>query len=138
MSELQPMDLALLVGLGAALLAAAALWWRARGLGVELRRLRQQQQRLQADFSALLGCSRGMGVQLRRQQALARRLGERQSQLEHGDGGAGSARVQAALGLVAGGADSDEIASRCGLSRGEAELLLRLQALQRGEARRAA
>jgi len=42
------------------------------------------------------------------------------------------------LGLVAGGADSDEIASRCGLSRGEAELLLHLQALQRGEARRAA
>jgi len=41
--------------------------------------------------------------------------------LEHGDGGGdGSARVQAALGLVAGGADSDEIASRCELSRGEA------------------
>ncbi len=122
-------------GLAGAMAWAAAGWLRARSLARELSGLRTESDRMRNDLAALLRCSRGMGEQLRRQQALVRRLNERQAQVERGDG---SARVQAAETLLRNGADVAEIASRCGMSRGEAELLVHLEDLRRREARAAA
>jgi hypothetical protein len=101
-----------------------------------LERSLDAQSRIQAELrhelQALLGCSRGIGERLSAHGVQLLRLAERQSQIEREHG---EERHVAASALLAAGATPVEVARRCGLSRGEAELMQHVRELRGGAAR---
>ena len=84
---------------------------------------------LQEDVQALCAGAANLGKHLSVMEQRLRRLSERQDQVEMRD------PVQQPYGhairLAQRGADVNELISNCGLSRGEAELLLRLHGVQK-------
>ncbi len=77
-----------------------------------------------AEISALLKCEKGIGSRLKQQQQQVRNIIERQDKLEVSDG-AGTSYRQAMV-LLNKGASTDELIDACDMSRGELELLSRL------------
>lgn len=117
-----------------ALLAVASLlgaWLAVRTARRADRRLREHGQRLEAlqeDVRALCAGAVGVDERMARMEHRARRLTERQEQIELRDNGD---RLYAqAVRMVEKGAGADELVSVCGLSRGEAELMVRMQGLE--------
>lgn len=83
---------------------------------------------LHDNFNALCSGSVGVGKRLGRLESKARQQAERQSRLEHK-----APDLQSygnAVRLANKGADMDELVDHCGLSRGEAELILFLNSQQ--------
>jgi len=77
---------------------------------------------LQSNFNALCSGSVGVGKRISRLESKTRQQAERQSRLEHK-----APDLQSygnAARLANKGADMDELVDHCGLSRGEAELIL--------------
>ncbi len=91
---------------------------------------------LRQEFGALLDCSRGLASQLGHQQQQLKQVNHRQQQLELNEGGEG--HVREAITLVRRGAGVEELVGDCGLSRSEAELVLRLHGRQEEELRSSA
>lgn len=98
---------------------------------LSLRRLRRQlhcrddqSSRQRDDFAALCKASVGAGDHLVRLEQQVRRLTERQDQIEMRN--AGDRPYTQAIQMVQSGADVSELISRCGLTRGEAELIAML------------
>lgn len=84
---------------------------------------RQQQalDALQADVRALCAGAVGLDERIGRLEQDARRLRERQEQIELHDNG--EPQYQQAVRMVQKGSKVEELMSVCGLSRGEAELV---------------
>ena len=80
-----------------------------------------------SELSALLMCERGMGSRLKQQQQQVRNIIERQDKLEISDGGGTSYRQ--AMVLLNKGASADELIDACDISRGELDLLSRLNSV---------
>lgn len=96
-----------------------------------VRRLRRQlysrenqSSRHHDDFAALCKASVGAGDHLVRLEQQVRRLTERQEQIEMRS--AGDRPYTQAIQMVQRGADISELVSKCGLTRGEAELIAML------------
>lgn len=94
---------------------------RLRGL---LRTREDQTVRARDDFAALCKASVGAGDHLVRLEQQVRRLTERQDQIEMRN--VGDRPYTQAIQMVQSGADVSELISRCGLTRGEAELIAML------------
>ncbi|BAZ93902.1 hypothetical protein TspCOW1_11330 [Thiohalobacter sp. COW1] len=84
---------------------------------------------LQGDLAALTRASVGAGEHLVQVENRVRRLSERQSQTEMRAGG--DRPYQQAIQLVQGGADAEALIRQCGLTRGEADLLVMLHGVAR-------
>ena len=106
-----------------------ALAWRVRGLSRRLDELREAMQRqdarlasLQADLGALCRASLGAGERIVQLANQVRWLDERQERTELQTMSERS--FDRAIKLVQEGGDIDALMQQCGLTRGEAELLV--------------
>lgn len=115
-----------------AVTAAGALAWllyQARQniaeLAYDSRNLRERLQQIEQEIGALCSASMGAGEHVVRMESQVQRIVERQNQLDM--------RINVerpysqASQLVTRGADIDELVETCGLTRGEAELLVMMQ-----------
>ncbi len=116
---------ALLVAL-LALLTATRTARRYRSLEGELEHRLEEAERT---LKALCSGSVGMGERLRASEKNLRRLVERQDRLSLKDSGEGPF-IQA-IRLVQTGADVERITRNCGVTRSEAELIVRLYGLDK-------
>ena len=82
---------------------------------------------LEQDLHALLSCEKGMGSRIKQQQNMVRTLAERQDKLEISDGS--NTSYKQAMVLLQRGASTDDLIDACDMSRGELELLSRLQSI---------
>ena len=125
------------IGIGIGILAA--LWGVAliavlRGQRRQRGELRMLQERLaereqdltalRSDLAALTKASVGAGDHLMQVEHRVRRLSERQNQSEMR--AVGDRPYQQAIQLVQNGADVEELVRQCGLTRGEADLIVML------------
>ena len=104
------------------------------GISLQSRKLRRLERALalqsdrldecSSEISALLKCEKGIGSRLKQQQQQVRNIIERQDKLEVSDG-AGTSYRQAMV-LLNKGASTDELIDACDMSRGELDLLSRL------------
>lgn len=112
--------------------AVAALAWQAyrthrtlAELAYDSRDLRERLQQLEQEIGALCTASMGAGEHVVRLESQVQRILERQNQIDM--------RVNVerpysqASQLVMRGADIEELVETCGLTRGEAELLVMMQ-----------
>jgi uncharacterized protein YigA (DUF484 family) len=116
-------------------LAAIALGYgsyalhRAHGVSVSLTEttceLRERVQQLEQELGALCSASLGAGDHVVRLEQLVQRIVERQNHLEMR--ATAERPYSHASQLVTRGADIDELVETCGLTRGEAELLVMMQ-----------
>lgn len=94
-------------------------------LAYDSRDLRERLQQLEHEIGALCSASMGAGEHVVRLESQVQRIVERQNQLDM--------RISVerpysqAAQLVMRGADIDELVETCGLTRGEAELLVMMQ-----------
>ncbi|HHH45175.1 MAG TPA: DUF2802 domain-containing protein [Gammaproteobacteria bacterium] len=106
-----------------------AAWQRARcreqSLYEELQLTRQRVRQLEQELAALCSASTGVGDHVVRLEQQVLRIIERQDVLELRSGGERPYRQ--ASQLVHNGADIEELVGTCGLTRGEAELLVMMQ-----------
>lgn len=86
-------------------------------------------QRMQGDIRALYAGAAGVGDHIGRIEQQARRVAERQHQLELKD--PVSQSYEQAIKLIREGATAEVLISRCGLVRDEAELLVRMYRLEK-------
>lgn len=121
---------AVLAGVGTILLMVQLLFW------VAMRRQRMRYgkhladlQRIEKDFAALCSASSGVGERLVRLEDLVRRLTERHDQLELRAGA--ERHYGQAIRLVQGGAGVEDLIANCGLTRGEADLIVMLHGVAR-------
>ncbi len=102
---------------------------RAHGVTVSLSEttteLRERVQQLEQELGALCSASLGAGDHVVRLEQLVQRIVERQNQLEMR--ATAERPYSHANELVTRGADIDELVETCGLTRGEAELLVMMQ-----------
>ena len=109
--------------------AIAAAWQRARcseqSMLDELRSTQQRVLQLEQELAALCSASSGVGEHVVRLEQKVRRSIERQDVLELRT--SGDRPYSQASQLVHNGADIDELVGSCGLTHGEAELLVMMQ-----------
>jgi len=105
-------------------LAQIYLIFAIRRLRDRLRTREDQSLRQRDDFAALCKASVGAGDYLLRLEQQVRRLTERQDQIEMRT--SGDRPYTQAIQMVQRGANVTELVSRCGLTRGEAELIAML------------
>ncbi len=79
---------------------------------------------LQDELATLMSCSRGVGASVHKQQRQIRNLMQRQDKLEQLD--TGQTHYGQAITMLKRGADNQEITDSCGLSRGELDLIKRM------------
>ncbi|MFQ5643413.1 MAG: DUF2802 domain-containing protein [Thiogranum sp.] len=111
------------------LAAITAVWQRARrgeqSLLEELQAMRQRVRQLEQELGALCSASSGVGDHVVRLEQQVQRIIERQHTLELRT--CGDRPYSQANQLVHNGADIDELVGTCGLTRGEAELLVMMR-----------
>lgn len=95
------------------------------GLVDSTRTLGERVQQLEQELGALCSASVGAGEHLLRLEHQVQRVTERHNQLEMRAGG--EQPYSHASQLVTRGADINELVETCGLTRGEAELLVMMQ-----------
>lgn len=130
------------IGIGLGILAALlglGLSWILRGLRRQRGELRMLQERLaerdrelealRNDLGALTKASVGAGDHLMQVEHRVRRLSERQNQTEMR--AVGDRPYQQAIQLVQNGADAEELIKQCGLTRGEADLVVMMHGVDR-------
>ena len=103
-------------------LACVFLILRVRGLQRQLDQSLAAVQMLRDDFGALTAGAVGVGDRQARLEQRIKRLRERQDQFELQE--PGSQPYAQAIRMVRKGADVEELVSTCGLTRGEAELIV--------------
>jgi len=91
----------------------------------ELQATQQRVQQLEQELSALCSASSGVGGHVVRLEQQVQRILERQNLLELRS--CGDRPYSQASQLVHNGADIEELVGSCGLTRGEAELLVMMQ-----------
>ena len=130
------------IGIGLGILVALlglGLSWILRGLRRQRSEVRMLQERLaerereldalRNDLGALTRASVGAGDHLLQVEHRVRRLSERQNQTEMR--AVGDRPYQQAIQLVQGGADAEELIRQCGLTRGEADLIVMMHGVAR-------
>lgn len=130
------------IGIGLGILATLlglGLSWILRGLRRQNSELRLLQERLaerereldalRNDLGALTKASVGAGDHLMQVEHRVRRLSERQNQTEMR--AVGDRPYQQAIQLVQNGADAEELIRQCGLTRGEADLVVMMHGAAR-------
>ncbi|SDU12248.1 DUF2802 domain-containing protein [Halopseudomonas salegens] len=128
----------LLVGLGLGVLVAAlvllAIVLRRRLLKIDTRhaRLEQRVEQLTRDLSGFRQGTVGMGEELNVLREQLKRLHDRQQQVEQQD--PQTLPYNQAARLVGMGASMEDLTQACGLSRAEAELVLKLHAVRKPSA----
>lgn len=105
----------------------------ARRLSCDRQRHREEIRSLNSDISALCSGATGLGNHLNDIEHQLRRLFERQDQIELRD--PAEREYHNAVRLIQDGAGIDKLIATCGLTRGEAELLVRLHSAGRKEPR---
>jgi len=122
--------------IGAALLLSAvsialalAAWSSARRCRALAARCREQLEGIRQDLRGLCAGAVGADERIARVEQTARRLRERQEQLELRDNG--ERLYSQAIRMVHRGADADELVSVCGLSRNEAELIVMMHSVDK-------
>ena len=95
-----------------------------RKLELGLKLYTEKLDQCSSEVMALLKCEKGIGNRLKQQQQLLRHVIERQDSMEVHDG-AGTSYRQAMV-LLNKGASTDELIDACDMSRGELDLLSRL------------
>lgn len=88
----------------------------------------QQLNALHKEIEALLTANTGLGERFRLMEQQMRSLDDRQEQLEWTETSGQS--LKHAVSLVKKGADVDELVTTCGISRGEAELLMTVHQIE--------
>ncbi len=106
--------------------------WVARLLSGDRERHREEIRSLNSDISALCSGATGLGNHLNDIEHQLRRLYERQDQIELRD--PAEREYHNAVRLAQSGAGVDRLVAACGLTRGEAELLVRLHGADHREA----
>ena len=91
----------------------------------ELKATRQRVQQLEQELGALCSASSGVGDHVVMLEQQVQRIIERQNTLELRS--SGDRPYSQASQLVHNGADIEELVGTCGLTRGEAELLVMMQ-----------
>lgn len=91
----------------------------------ELKATRQRVQQLEQELGALCSASSGVGDHVVMLEQQVQRIIERQNTLELRS--SGDRPYSQASQLVHNGADIEELVGTCGLTRGEAELLVTMQ-----------
>jgi hypothetical protein len=91
----------------------------------DLRLVRDRVHQVEQELAALCSASVGAGDHLMRLQQQVRHIGERQNVMEMRS--VGERSYAQASELVHRGADTRELMESCGLTRGEAELLVMMQ-----------
>jgi predicted nucleic acid-binding Zn-ribbon protein len=87
---------------------------------------------LRDDLGALCSGAVGVSERVARLEQRLRRIRERQEQLELA--GSEPQPYEQAIDLALRGASVEEVATRCGISRGEAELVVMMNRMERGVA----
>ena len=95
------------------------------GLAETAHELRERVQQLEQELGALCSASVGAGEHVVRLEQQVQRIVERQNQLEMR--ACAERPYSHASELVIRGADIDELVETCGITRGEAELLVMMQ-----------
>jgi hypothetical protein len=121
---------------GAIILGLLAVLWQVRALVALRREMRDTQTAcarmvaaMQRDVGALLDGSRGVSDTIHAHHRHIRQLLARQDKLELYD--SGEARYREAVALLGKGASEQELVQTCGLSRGEAQLVVHLNHLRK-------
>lgn len=127
---------AVLVGMvgmvGMSLILSVAQMLKTRSDKKRIIALESTLSELQNNFNALCSGSVGVGKRISRLESKTRQQAERQSRLEHK--APDLQNYGNAARLANKGADMDELIDHCGLSRGEAELILFLNTQQQAQA----
>ncbi len=110
-----------------ALAGVAWLWKQLQLAQQDSRRLEQQVQRLLEDLGALCHASVGAGDHVVKLEQQIRRVLDRQDQLELRSSNERS--YQQAIEMVQRGASVEELIQHCGLTRGEADLIVMLHGM---------
>ncbi|OGT19964.1 MAG: hypothetical protein A2V90_07835 [Gammaproteobacteria bacterium RBG_16_57_12] len=117
----------LLVGL-MLIQAVALIYLRGQLENIE-RSGKQMVDALHKEIAALLCANTGLGDRFRLLERHVRGLDERQEQLEWSE--TSGQAIKHAVDLVKKGANADDLVTSCGLSRGEAELVMLIQQVER-------
>lgn len=125
-----------LLAAGAVLVALALLGRGARRQARRTETLAREVEALRAELRTLCAAQAGLVRHLETLEGRCRQLGERLDRMDLRE--AGEAAYGHALRLARRGAPVEELVAQCGLSRGEAELLLRLHGSGAAHQRRAA
>ena len=124
---------AVLLGMvGMSLILSVAQMLKTRSDKKRIIALESTLSELQNNFNALCSGSVGVGKRISRLESKTRQQAERQSRLEHK--APDLQNYGNAARLANKGADMDELIDHCGLSRGEAELILFLNTQQQAQA----
>jgi len=102
--------------------------YRGRQYQNTIKKLSASIERLEADMNALCSGTVGVGKRINKLESKSRLQAERQKRLEHQTPDLQS--YGNAARLANKGADVDELVDHCGLSRGEAELIMFLNSQQ--------
>ena len=108
---------------------AVSLAQRRDRLAVE--RLSEEVRALRGDLGALCTGAVGVSERVARIEGQARRLTERQDQLEL-SGGEDNRPYDRAIELATRGSSAEELVKECGLTMGEAELVVMMHRIERG------
>ncbi len=122
-------DLIVFSLLGLFAIAQVFLFWHLRGLHARDQQHLQTIERLQADVNALCRAAKGAGEHVSRVEQLLHRLTERHDQLELRTGGDRS--YAQAIRTVQHGGKVVDLVDNCGLTRGEAELIVMLHGVDK-------
>jgi len=126
--DIQMIIVLLAVALLLSLVLHAVQAYRIRGDRETIAKLSESVAHLQGDMNALCSGSVGVGKRINRLETKSRLQAERQTRLEHQTPDLQS--YGNAARLANKGADVEELVDHCGLSRGEAELILFLNSQQ--------
>ncbi len=102
--------------------------WLIYRLQVKLHQQEEKARQMQQDLHGLILCMRGISERFARQQKLIRSVTIRQNDIQAKSSN-DSIYEKAAL-LMDKGATVEELITTCGLSKGEAELMARINAMQ--------
>ena len=122
----------LLLSAVAALLAflVVFLMWRLRVREQDDERLHQEVQRLRDDLGALCSGAVGVSERVARIEQRLQRVSERQEQMESST--PESQPYDKAVELARKGATADELVAKCGLTKGEADLVVMMHRMDAG------
>jgi len=123
--------LVLALALAAALLPAAVLALACRRLARRLTAAERALEAARTDLAALCAAAAGTDRRLAALERAQRRLDERQDRIELSH--AGERAYDHAIRLVRNGADTERLVRECGLTPGEARLVLMLHGERAGE-----
>ncbi len=122
------MNAFLTLGLIICMGACGWLGWQIMQLKETLQKWGKSSHRMNQDLAGLILCMRGIGSRFEKQQKLIRSVTIRQNDISAS--GTNDSHYEQAVLLMDKGATVEELIETCGLSKGEAELMSRINNIQ--------